>query len=109
MTEAEAIDYYIKKLEEIFIEATPAQYVAAIVFEPVQGEGGFVPAPIEWVKAVRAICDKARDPDDHRRSADRFRTIRKNVRIRILQRSRMRARHHDEREIHRRRTFPSLQ
>ncbi len=58
MTEAEAIDYYIKKLEDIFIDASPAEYVAAIVVEPVQGEGGFVPAPIEWVKAVRKICDE---------------------------------------------------
>lgn len=58
MTEAEAIAYYVGKLEEVFETASPAQYVAAIVFEPVQGEGGFVPAPIEWVKAVRAICDK---------------------------------------------------
>lgn len=58
MTEAEAIDYYVKKLEEVFIEATPYDSCAAIVFEPVQGEGGFVPAPIEWVKAVRKICDE---------------------------------------------------
>ena len=26
--------------------------------EPLQGEGGFIPAPIEWVKAVRKICDE---------------------------------------------------
>lgn len=58
MTDAEAIKHYIEKLELLFTEASPAQYVAAIVFEPVQGEGGFVPAPIEWVKAVRTICDK---------------------------------------------------
>ena len=58
MTEAEAINYYVKKLEEVFIEATPYDACAAIVFEPVQGEGGFVPAPIEWVKAVRKICDE---------------------------------------------------
>ena len=58
MTEAEAIDYYVKKLEDVFIEATPYDSCAAIVFEPVQGEGGFVPAPIEWVKAVRKICDE---------------------------------------------------
>ena len=58
MTEAEAIDYYIAKLENMFMEATPAEYCAAIIFEPVQGEGGFVPAPIEWVKAVRKICDE---------------------------------------------------
>lgn len=57
MTEEEAIAYYIKKLEEVFVEATPYDSCAAIVFEPVQGEGGFIPAPIEWVKAVRKICD----------------------------------------------------
>ena len=58
MTDAEAIKFYINKIEQVFVEASPAQHVAAIVFEPVQGEGGFVPAPIEWVKAVREICDK---------------------------------------------------
>ncbi|MGI6734340.1 MAG: aspartate aminotransferase family protein [Anaerovoracaceae bacterium] len=47
-----------KKLEQVFVEASPAEHVAAIVVEPVQGEGGFVPAPIEWVKAVRKICDE---------------------------------------------------
>lgn len=57
-TEEEAIDYYIEKLNKVFEEASPAEYVAAIVVEPVQGEGGFVPAPIEWVKKVRKICDE---------------------------------------------------
>ena len=57
-SDADAIKYYLEKLERLFIEASPADHVAAIVFEPVQGEGGFVPAPIEWVKAVREICDK---------------------------------------------------
>ena len=56
-TEEEAIQYYIKKLENLFDEAAPAKDIAAILVEPVQGEGGFVPAPIEWVKAVRKICD----------------------------------------------------
>ncbi len=58
MNEKDAIDYYVKKLEEMFVEASPAEYVAAIVLEPIQGEGGFVPAPIEWVKAIRKICDE---------------------------------------------------
>ncbi|MDR0596191.1 MAG: aspartate aminotransferase family protein [Clostridiales Family XIII bacterium] len=53
-----AIDYYVAQLQSIFETHSPAKYVAAIVFEPVQGEGGFVPAPIEWVKAVRKICDE---------------------------------------------------
>ena len=53
-----AITYYIERLKSLFETHSPAKYVAAIVFEPVQGEGGFVPAPIEWVKAVRSICDE---------------------------------------------------
>lgn len=57
-SEEELIAYYIEKLYKVFEEASPAEYVAAIVVEPVQGEGGFVPAPIEWVKAVRKICDE---------------------------------------------------
>ncbi len=32
--------------------------VAAIVFEPVQGEGGFIPATSEFVEGLRAICDE---------------------------------------------------
>ncbi|MBK5246043.1 MAG: aspartate aminotransferase family protein [Peptostreptococcaceae bacterium] len=58
MSEAEAIEYYIGKIEGVFMEGSPAEFVAGIVFEVVQGEGGFIPAPIEWCKAVRAICDK---------------------------------------------------
>ena len=56
-SEEEAIQYYIEKLNRLFDEAAPASDVAAILVEPIQGEGGFVPAPIEWVKAVRKICD----------------------------------------------------
>lgn len=55
--EKEAIQYYLDKLYKIFDEAAPATEVAAILVEPIQGEGGFIPAPIEWVKAVRKICD----------------------------------------------------
>lgn len=58
MDESEAIDYYISGLEEVIESASSSGGVAAIVFEPIQGEGGFVPAPFEWVKALREICDK---------------------------------------------------
>ncbi|MDR3113518.1 MAG: aspartate aminotransferase family protein [Endomicrobium sp.] len=57
MTENQAIDYYIDRLKTVFEEASPQEYIAAIVVEPVQGEGGFVPAPKQWVQAVRKICD----------------------------------------------------
>ncbi|AJA49941.1 4-aminobutyrate aminotransferase PuuE [Clostridium pasteurianum DSM 525 = ATCC 6013] len=58
MNDEDAIAYYVERLEKIFEECSPADNVAAIVVEPLQGEGGFIPAPIEWVKAVRQICDK---------------------------------------------------
>lgn len=58
LSDAAAVGYYMEKLQKVFEEASPAEYVAGIVVEPVQGEGGFVPAPIEWVKALRAICDE---------------------------------------------------
>lgn len=56
-SETDAIAYYVERLNKVFEEASPAEYVAAIVLEPVQGEGGFIPAPIEWVKALRKVCD----------------------------------------------------
>lgn len=57
-SENEAIAYYVKRLNDVFEECSAPDYVAAIVVEPIQGEGGFIPAPIEWVKAVRRICDE---------------------------------------------------
>jgi 4-aminobutyrate aminotransferase/(S)-3-amino-2-methylpropionate transaminase len=57
-TETEAVEYYLKRLTSIFDEASYPEDVAAIVVEPVQGEGGFVPAPKAWVQGVRKICDQ---------------------------------------------------
>ncbi len=37
-------------------DVDPAR-VAAIILEPVQGEGGFYPAPTDLMKAVRKLCD----------------------------------------------------
>lgn len=53
-----ANDYYLDSIQKVFEQASPAEYVAAIIVEPFQGEGGFIPAPVEWIKAVRAICDR---------------------------------------------------
>lgn len=58
MNEEQAIAYYIEQFKAVFENASPAEYVAAVVMEPLQGEGGFIPAPIEWVKAIRKICDE---------------------------------------------------
>src|SRR3712207_1958512 len=42
----------------LFKTTTPPEEVAAIVFDVVQGEGGYVPAPPEFVKEIRRICDE---------------------------------------------------
>ena len=42
----------------LFKTTTPPEEVAAIVVEPVQGEGGYVPAPAAFLKEVRRICDE---------------------------------------------------
>ena len=52
------VDYYIKSIYDVFEECAKPDTIAAVVVEPLQGEGGFIPAPIEWVKALRKICDK---------------------------------------------------
>jgi 4-aminobutyrate aminotransferase/(S)-3-amino-2-methylpropionate transaminase len=58
MPDEKAIDYYIQSIYDVFEECAAADTIAAIVVEPLQGEGGFIPAPLEWVKAVRRICDE---------------------------------------------------
>jgi 4-aminobutyrate aminotransferase / (S)-3-amino-2-methylpropionate transaminase / 5-aminovalerate transaminase len=51
-------DEALAALERAFRTQVAAEDVAAIVLEPVQGEGGFIVAPQEFVSGVRAICDR---------------------------------------------------
>jgi 4-aminobutyrate aminotransferase / (S)-3-amino-2-methylpropionate transaminase / 5-aminovalerate transaminase len=45
-------------LRRMFTTHAAPEHVAAIVFEPQQGEGGFLPAPPEFVAGLRSICDE---------------------------------------------------
>jgi 4-aminobutyrate aminotransferase/(S)-3-amino-2-methylpropionate transaminase len=45
-------------MERAFTTQVARETVAAIVLEPVQGEGGFIVPPREFVQGVRAICDR---------------------------------------------------
>jgi 4-aminobutyrate aminotransferase / (S)-3-amino-2-methylpropionate transaminase / 5-aminovalerate transaminase len=45
-------------LERMLSTHVAADHVAAIVFEPQQGEGGFVPADAAFVQGLRALCDE---------------------------------------------------
>ncbi len=48
----------LTELERMFSSHVAPSQVAAIVFEPQLGEGGFVPAPAEFVEGIRRICDR---------------------------------------------------
>jgi 4-aminobutyrate aminotransferase len=48
----------LASLERMFTTHVPPDHIAAIVFEPQQGEGGFIPAPTEFVRGLRRICDE---------------------------------------------------
>jgi 4-aminobutyrate aminotransferase / (S)-3-amino-2-methylpropionate transaminase / 5-aminovalerate transaminase len=48
----------LEALERTFVTQIAPESVAAIVIEPVQGEGGFVVAPREFLRGIRRICDE---------------------------------------------------
>ncbi|WP_425408669.1 4-aminobutyrate--2-oxoglutarate transaminase [Hyphococcus sp.] len=48
----------IASIDHIFKSAINANEVAAMIVEPVQGEGGFNPAPKEFLEALRKKCDE---------------------------------------------------
>lgn len=48
----------LQALEMLFKTDIDPQRVAAIIVEPVQGEGGFQPAPADFMRGLRAVCDR---------------------------------------------------
>ncbi len=58
MTPAEASRACIRELERMFVGEVAADQVAAIVIEPVQGEGGFMIAPPGFLRDLKALCEE---------------------------------------------------
>ena len=48
----------VTQLENLFHSVLAPSQVACIVVEPVQGEGGYLPAPKTFLEKLRAICDE---------------------------------------------------
>ncbi|MFD2616197.1 aspartate aminotransferase family protein [Terrilactibacillus laevilacticus] len=48
----------IASLDEIFHYLIAPEKVAAIIMEPVQGEGGYIVPPTEFIKRIRELCDE---------------------------------------------------
>ena len=48
----------LAELRQLFLTQVAAEQVAAIIVEPVQGEGGFLPAGQQFMQGLRSICDE---------------------------------------------------
>lgn len=55
--EGEATDRALSALRRLLRSQTAPGETAAIVMEPVLGEGGYIPAPVDYVRGVRSLCD----------------------------------------------------
>jgi 4-aminobutyrate aminotransferase len=56
--DAETVDFCLKQLDQLLKSQTSPDETAAIIIEPVLGEGGYVPAPPEFLRRLRALCDR---------------------------------------------------
>jgi 4-aminobutyrate aminotransferase len=45
-------------LEDMFHRIIDPSCIAAMILEPVQGEGGYIVPPVDFIKEIRKICDK---------------------------------------------------
>ena len=58
MTDEQSIDFCIQELERMFSGVVAPDQVAAIIVEPVQGEGGFMVSPPGFLRALKEVCEK---------------------------------------------------
>ena len=58
MTEDEATDHALRELDLLFAHLVTPHEVAAFLVEPVQGEGGYYPAPQRFMQRLRDLADE---------------------------------------------------
>jgi 4-aminobutyrate aminotransferase / (S)-3-amino-2-methylpropionate transaminase / 5-aminovalerate transaminase len=58
LSEGDFVERELDRLRDAFSSMVAAHDTAAILIEPVQGEGGFVPAPEGYLQGLRRICDE---------------------------------------------------
>ncbi|MEK7252769.1 MAG: aminotransferase class III-fold pyridoxal phosphate-dependent enzyme [Actinomycetota bacterium] len=56
MTEEQATDHALMELDLMLKHEISPHEIAAFLIEPVQGEGGYYPAPVRFMKRLRDIC-----------------------------------------------------
>jgi len=58
LTREELDEKLLKEFEELFIREVPPEEIAAVIMEPVQGEGGFVIPSKTFVQGIKQLCEK---------------------------------------------------
>lgn len=56
--DAKATAYCIDQLHTLLKSQTAPEETAAIIIEPILGEGGYVPAPVEFLRELRTLCSE---------------------------------------------------
>jgi 4-aminobutyrate aminotransferase len=56
--EEQATAFCLQQLDLLLHSQTAPEETAAIVIEPILGEGGYVPAPVAFLQALRELCDE---------------------------------------------------
>jgi 4-aminobutyrate aminotransferase len=51
-------DWSLASLQKIFDRFAQPSEIAAFLVEPIQGEGGYIVPPPDWLKSLRRICDE---------------------------------------------------
>ena len=57
VSDADYGKYCVKAIEEGFDTYMPADEIAALIVEPVAGEGGYIVPPVEFIRGLRKLCD----------------------------------------------------
>jgi 4-aminobutyrate aminotransferase len=58
MNETQTTEYCLNALQELLLSQTSPAETAAILIEPVLGEGGYVVPPADFLKGLRELCEK---------------------------------------------------
>jgi 4-aminobutyrate aminotransferase len=56
--EDQTVEFCLAELDQMFRSQTLPSETAAVLIEPVLGEGGFVPAPPRYLAELRRVCDE---------------------------------------------------
>lgn len=57
VSDADYGNYCVKTIEDSFNTYMPADEIAALIVEPVAGEGGYIVPPAEFIRGLRKLCD----------------------------------------------------